>query len=155
MIEVRKPTTGDLRRVLPDVRQADMEEWYAGTGQLFHFSALQAILSKGFRKVALEDGLPLCFWGADAVPGEDRKGVVWMFATNHAKVRWLRLNKVLRPNLEDLHEEFGELSAYADCRNVVHHKWLLWLGFERREVVRFGPLNMPFQLFHRGDPKCA
>ena len=154
MIEVRVPKTGDLRKVLHDIRRADMEEWYAGTGQLFQFSALQAILGKDFKRVALKDDVPLCFWGASAAPGEGR-GMIWLFATNSAKNSWLRLNRVLRPNLDDLHSEFGDLSAYADVRNVVHHKWLLWLGFVERETVNLGPLNMPFKHFHKGDPSCA
>lgn len=144
MIQVREPTAGDFRSALPDVRREDIEEWYAATGQLFQRAALQAVLSKGHRMVALEDGRPLCFWGASG-------GVVWLFATNYAKTKALSLHRILRPNLDVIHGLFGNLDAYADARNTEHHRWLEWLGFQNRGAVPIGPFKMTF-LHYRKEP---
>lgn len=148
MLDVREPTTGDFRKALPDVRFEDMAEWYAGTGQLFQRSALQAILGGGFKQVALEGDLPLCFWGASKSP---EGGIVWLFATNYAKTKALALHRILKPHLNVLHDQFGTLHAYADKRNVAHHDWLEWLGFEALGAVPLGPLKMPF-IHYRKEP---
>lgn len=153
MLDVREPTSADFRKALPDVRFNDMAEWYAGTGQLFQFSAMRAVLSKGYRKVILEDGLPLCFWGVDwgsPVLGlEDVKATAWMFATNTAQDRFFPLHRILKPNLDEVLTTFGTIDAFADERNVVHHTWMKWLGFKQLETHLIGPLRMPFIRFRK------
>lgn len=142
MIEVRTPTRKDLKLALPDVRDADRREWYAATGGLFRREALKVLRGGGIKRVALEDGKPLCFWGAD-------QGVAWMFATNSAYPKATKLHRILEGYLQELHDAYGPINAYADARNTVHHRWMEWLGMERRETYLLGPFRMPFIHFYK------
>lgn len=148
MITVRKPVVADFDLVFHDIRMADMGEWYAGTGQLFHVGAMDAMMSSEVSLVALdEDDIPLCFWGGDG-------GRLWLFATNSAAKRAVSLHKILKPELDALTERWGFLYAFADSRNVTHHKWMRWLGFEEIAEIELPPFGLPFKTFTKEDT-CA
>jgi hypothetical protein len=142
MIEVREPTLADLKLANKDIRDADRREWYAGTGMRFRRASIKAIKGGGIKRVALEDGVPLCFWGCDG-------GVAWMFVSNAAYRKATTLHRILHKHLDELHEAYGPINAYADARNVVHHRWMEWLGMERRETYLLGPFRMPFIHFYK------
>lgn len=149
MITVRKPTCLHLKEVLHDIRPADMAEWYAGTGSLFGTAAQVAITDSEFARVALDEtDTPLCFWGGNG-------GKMWLFATKSAERRALSLHKILAVHLEEVEERWGLLSALADGRNVVHHKWLRWLGFEELAEIDIEPFGLPFKMFVKESAKCA
>lgn len=149
MIEVHRPAAGDLEMVLHDIRPQDIREWEDGSGRPFQVGATTAIMFGEFVRAAYdEDGVPLCFWGGD-------RGVVWLFATKAAERRALSLHKILAPNLKDLTNRWDLLTALADARNTLHHKWLEWLGFEFLETVATGPYGKPFKMYVKDDDRCA
>ena len=144
-VQVEEAHIEQVWEVLDDIRMADLSEWYAGTGKLFEYSVDITFAGNDQRRVALLDGVPLCFWGWN------REGEVWMFATNRAVTKAIALHKALGGCLEEMPDT---LTALADNRNTVHHKWLRWLGFKAVEEQFIAPLGLPFTLFTR-SPQCA
>jgi hypothetical protein len=148
-ITVQDANLEHLHNILPDVRPADLREWYAGTGSMFTQAATETLTSGGYQKVALLGNLPLCFWGVSTA------GEVWLFATTTAERYALGLHRVLRPELDKLFDIAPRLTALADSRNTKHHLWLDWLGFTLEEEVGAGPFGLPFKLYTKEAPSCA
>lgn len=141
-VTVEDATLEHVFQVIDDVRTADHAEWYAGTG-IFFEDAITAVFEdfpEEPKKVALVDGLPVCFWGWDEAGG------VWMFATVTAERNAIALHRVLHSEVNKMPPR---LVAIADDRNVVHHRWLKWLGFEAIESGHYGPFGLPFTTFTR------
>ena len=140
VIKVARAKLGQVVPVLDDIRPADLREWYAASGRYF-FECLPDAFQSDICRVALDpSGKPLCFWGGSS-------GQLWLFATNAAERQALSLHKVLVPNLRELEVAWPVLTALADARNVVHHRWLRWLGFEALSELPFGPFGLPFIMF--------
>ena len=148
-VTVEDATLAHVTSVLDDIRPADPREWYAGTGLFFEEAIKHVFTGEGYRKVALLDGLPLCFWGVD--PG----GNVWLFATETAEKYDLKLARLLKPELGKLLDIEPRLIALADARNTRHHVWLRWVGFTYREEFPVGPFGMDFKLFTKEAEPCA
>jgi hypothetical protein len=148
-LTVEDADRGHFMAAFDDIRRADMAEWFAGTGELFHVGAIEAVESSEVSKVALDEGgRPLVFWGGTG-------GRVWLFASEIAVPRSLSLHRILRPWLDDLHGRWPLIYAVADKRNVVHHKWMRWLGFSSLPEVYLPPFYLPFIVFTREDQPCA
>lgn len=124
-----RPSLLDVVKVFDDIRQVDKDEWYAGSGSDDFISlTCGAIDHCPYVRMAMINGTPALFWGA-------YKGNLWLFATNQA-VRYSKsLHKALLPEIAKLQAEFGDLEAYSDIRNPVHHRWLEWLGFKKGNTI--------------------
>ena len=149
MILVRPPTTFDLARALPHVRPQDIREWETASGLPFPQAATSTILSDTFGRCAvLVDGTPLCFWGG-------HEGAVWLFATTQGEDRWRALHRILQPHLQELVGRWPVVTALADSRNRLHHRWLERLGFEFVGEILSGPFDAPFKMYVKDDHQCA
>lgn len=142
-VTVEDATMAHVEAVEDDIRVADMREWYAGTGRPFLEAVAGAFKSADPKRVALLDGLPICFWGWDP------EGNIWLFATDTAVEHFFPLHRVLRPELARIHAQCPKLTAKADARNTVHHEWMRWLGFKEVGVEHFAPFGLPFLTFTR------
>ncbi|MER9178937.1 hypothetical protein [Mesorhizobium sp. M0767] len=138
-----------LPPVLDDIRDADLQEWYAGTGKPFSVGAFLKLQQEGYKKVARLDGKALCFWGVD------EGGDIWLFATNQAERNALALHRVLHPELDKMFALHPKLKALSDSRNTVHHLWLTWLGFKEEDELFIAPFGLPFKLFTKEATPCA
>lgn len=150
-VSVEKATMVHFDAAFPDIRRADMAEWFAGTGDLFHIGATRCLEESEVSLVALSgDGFPLCFWGGTG-------GRLWLFATETAERHALSLHRILRPELDYLMHRWGLLYAVADARNTVHHTWMRWLGFTQMPAIELPPFDLPFITFilDSEDQRCA
>ena len=139
----------------PDIRQEDVEEWSAGTALPFTATVSSVLEEPGGDVLAVFDedsGDCYCIWGCYRKDQENR---VWLIATNAAVPRAVPLHRLLKPQLQALHDRYGDLWAYPHVNNEVHHVWLNWLGFHQEPgTYLFGPLEAPFLKFKRRNP-CA
>jgi hypothetical protein len=151
------PATADhAMAMLPHVRGKDRGEWVAGTGESTRQRLVAAVLDpSGFARAIFAEGMevPLILWGAGAAetPGV---GQAWLIATNAAERLAFSLHRLLKPELQILDTTFPRCVAYSDKRNVVHHQWLTWAGFDLVEERKMGPFNLPFYVYERTAP-CA
>lgn len=149
MIEVHRPTAGDLERVLHDIRPEDIREWEDGTGRPFQVGATTAIMFGEYVQAAYDEtGTAMVFWGGD-------RGILWMFATKSAERVGTFLHLRLARRIREVESRWDLLTALADARNVKHHKWLEWLGFEYLETVPTGPFEKPFKMYVKDTAPCA
>lgn len=141
-VVVTSLTSDIVKSAMVDIRPEDQMEWIAGIGT----DVASGLMSYGWgtgKAALLEDGTPLCFWGAE----DD--GYVWLAATKTAESNVLLLHRVLKRELNELHHKVGGLYCWADARNKVHHKWLEWCGFTFVEEKPWGLLGLPFRHYRR------
>lgn len=140
-VTVEDASLEQVLSVLPDIRPADLREWYGGTGRWFEEAVAEVFQDETPKRVALVDGIPAVFWGWDS------NGSIWLFATKRAEEYALPLHRILRPQLAEILKDHPVVSAVADSRNTKHHEWLHWLGFRSGEVVHCAPFGLPFIVF--------
>lgn len=139
-VHVEPLTVEHVSLAASDIRRADLMEWLAVLGETpaEHLAAGDWY----FARCALsEAGEPLCMWGTE------RDGSVWLVATNKAVPVALSIHRCLREEFQMLLEVAPEPHCWADSRNILHHKWLEWLGFEEVDEAPYGPLGLYFKLF--------
>ncbi len=137
--------------IMGDVRQADLEEWFMGTGLMTHKLLLEGRTGAGdlTRALVNEHGKCLCMWGV--FPDEDRSNVgrLWLIATNEAANRGKAIHKLWRRELKVLHAKYPKLEAWSYHKNTLHHKWLRVIGFELMGSGKRWPFLQEFHLFMR------
>ncbi|TPJ33676.1 hypothetical protein [Mesorhizobium sp. B2-8-3] len=148
-VTVEDATMEHVFSVLDDIRLEDYAEWWAGTGEPFEEAVTRTFELGDPKRVALLDGIPLCFWGWHP------DGTVWLFATDQAVNFALPIQRHLRPELARIQAELPVIKATADARNTVHHVWLRWCGFEEHGEVHLAPFGLPFKVFTRKASPCA
>jgi len=138
-------------------RSEDKLEWERGLGVPFEESFSSA-LAADKQAVAMFDsnGTPVCVWGGFV---HNPYGLyVWLVATRAVDKLNLSAHRHLKNELNKLHKRCDTLVAVADSENVVHHRWLTWLGFKKQEVVHIQPrphsVPHPFIVFRRTNT-CA
>jgi hypothetical protein len=147
MAWVRAAAEVDVDFIARNMREADRMECAA------HGKSPYLALSEGFQCslpcfTGMVDDRPVVMFGV--VPLGDGIGSIWLLGTdaitNEIPVAFLRWTKRLLPVLT---EPFTLVCNAVDKRNVVHVKWLRWLGFTFIREVRLGPSDLPFYEFAR------
>jgi len=76
------------------------------------------------------DGRPMGMWGV--VPQRLDTGCIWMLCTDDLaqdRLNAMRFLREARVHLDRIQNRYKVLCNFADARNVVHIKWLRWMGF--------------------------
>lgn len=143
------PTREDVRRLVADVRPHDRDEWVAFTGcpMLPYLEAAIEHPALIFKRI--EDGYPLCVFGAHSLPPDYEQrftgaGLLWFAATNKGYEHLPDLAVLTEAAIRFLHMQFPHLVAFTDARNFEHHQWLVTLGFDFTDYVELGPWSLPF-----------
>lgn len=153
-VHIEKARRDHLPPILDDIRAADLREWAAGTGSADLVDGLDRVFQEDrYAKAACdESGMALCMWGVDNLP--DGSGWVWLFATNRAVPLFLPIHRHLKSELGAILSRWPTLHAYSDARNLLHHRWLGWLGFTYGREVPLGPFGLPFKHYTK-EALCA
>ena len=147
MAWVRAAAEVDVDFIARNMREADRMECAA------YGKSPYLALSEGFQCslpcfTGMVDDRPVVMFGV--VPLGDGIGSIWLLGTdaitNEIPVAFLRWTKRLLPVLT---EPLTLVCNAVDKRNVVHVKWLRWLGFTFIREVRLGPSDLPFYEFAR------
>lgn len=140
---MRESMPGDTWLMLPDVRQADIDE-LAALGVTPEHAIRYGLQHSSVTWTAFFDGHAGAMFG---VVDRDGFGVPWaVFTTviDRMPVTFLRasrryLDQLARP-----------LVNYVDARNTKTVQWLSWLGFAIDDPEPFGIHGEPFHRFWRG-----
>jgi hypothetical protein len=91
------------------------------------------------------EGKPAAIFGAHPSPIDPKLGYIWLLgspAISEFATTFLRQSKAW---LEVASKDFDVVANYVDCRNDLHLKWLVFLGFELGQVVeQYGHEKRPF-----------
>jgi hypothetical protein len=127
-----RPTrVADIPYVAEYMRDEDVAEVQAFSGNTPQESLLHSFF-RGDPCMTMigRDGRPMGMWGV--VPQEGSLGTIWMLCTDDLARD--RLNSIwflreARNHLDQVQRRYKVLFNLADARNVVHIKWLRWMGF--------------------------
>jgi len=142
MIRVEDLTLQHVKSAHEDIRMEDRMEWLAagGVDVIEHFEVHPP--QAGDRVALDEGGNVMCLWGSRGDPAH-----VWLVATDSAVPRARAIHRHLKSELSVILERHPTIECWADSRNVKHHEWLHWLGFEYVTEEFYGVLGLPFKHF--------
>lgn len=127
-----RPTrVADIPYVAEFMREEDVAEIKAAAGH----DPQRALLHSFFKgdpcmTMVGRDGRPMGMWGV--VPQRDDVGCVWMLCTDDLvrdRINSMRFLREAPGHLNRIQARYRVLFNFADARNVVHIKWLRWMGF--------------------------
>lgn len=157
----RKSIPSDVQAVAPFMRQADKDEVAARDPNMTPEQALQLgyDLSAPCNTMVLTKGeRPVGMWGVVPVNENARVGVLWMLGTDDlvsdpkAARRLLVECKKLLPVILSV---YPVLTNVIDSRNLIHLKFIEWLGFEIYDTnpvdqngVKFYPFRLTEEIYN-------
>ena len=146
----RFSTMEDAEKLAPVLREEDVQEVLAA-GSTSPLASLRrgVRFSKPAITVDDENGNPALMMGV--APSVDPEvGHIWLLSSDIITRRPTTFLRQSRPWLEFFHSRYPVLTNRVDARNVVHIKWLRWLGFTfLKQYPGSGPGNYPFHEFVR------
>jgi len=144
---VRSFQAGDAARVAAHLRDADMAEIAAHSGSTPYAALCRGVLGSEIAcTVCSADATPVAVFGVGA------GGVVWLLGTDALTTSPLakQFLRECRLHVALLQERYPLLHNVIDERNVVHIRWLRWMGFVfLRRILHFGVGQRPFLEFAR------
>lgn len=153
---VREASVLDAIRLAPRLRQEDKDEIKAASGHSPEAALVEGVfVSDPCWTVFSDEDEPIVMFGVAPSFVED-VGSPWLLAAPEVEKIAIPFLRGGFAYLKQMHERYPLLFNFADARNVVHLKWLRWLGFkfiQRHET--FGVEQRPFiefvRLEHVGD----
>lgn len=151
MIEYRHSVLPDIYKLAKDLRQADIDEVLATTGESPQKALFRGFISSTecFTLYHEQTGEPVAMFGYRVIEPKVLASI-WMLGSERlfeGRWRFLRKSAVW---IDYLNTKADLLYNTVDQRNTLHIRWLNWLGFKFVRVIPdFGPSKMPFVEFAR------
>ena len=148
-----RPTrVADIPYVAEFMREEDVAEVRAHSGHTPQESLLHSFFAGSPCMTMIgRDGRPMGMWGV--VPQHGDIGTIWMLCTDDLvrdRLNSMRFLREARGHLDRVQLRYRVLFNFADARNVVHIKWLRWMGFTFiSSHPRFGTEGRLFHEFVR------
>lgn len=146
-VEVVRATMEHVEALLPHVRQADIDEFYAAS-----LRTPAEVLEQGLRISTVSwagmiDGQTATIFGV--APGSllSGKGVPWLVGSELLEGHQKAFLRRARPALAAMLDIYPYLENYVDERNVTAKAWLHWMGFKLKDAEPVGALGYPFHHF--------
>lgn len=143
------PRIRDAWSLEADIRQCDREEWVMASGRPVGSCLVEALSLPNTRVVLNEDGKCLAMWGHVSDPKKSGVASAWMVATNEALRRVHEMHRFFKDGITEMHKDHHTLIASAAHHNVVHHRWMLRMGFKQTDLDTRNELGFRFILFTR------
>lgn len=129
----------DVEYVANNMRVEDIAECAAGG--LTPFDALHSGVTSGITYTLVDKyEMPVALLGVTKTSQEAQDGLIWLLGTPVLEQYPMTFLRRCKPVLEALYDEANVdlLWNHTHKPNIVHHKWLKWLGFSfLREVGDF------------------
>lgn len=146
-VDVSPAVPADIEELLPNVRQADIDEFEAASGQ-----NAREVLEIGIRVSRVSwtgriNDEVVCIFGVAGMSLMSRKGAPWLVGSDRLEGSSKAFLRRCRKYAVKMLEEYPELENYVDQRNEIAIRWLKWLGFEFDEAAPYGLAGLPFHRF--------
>lgn len=144
----RDATAEDVVYVACHLRKEDKAEIQAGSG----VHPIQALMhgyhdSDPCYTMIAKSGNPFGMFGVVEHPEDPSIAFIWMLATDEIEENKIAFGRGSKKFIEELSQRYRILQNSADARNVLHLKWLKWLGFTFTTVSTQGVEGRPFVEF--------
>ena len=140
-------TPAHVAALLPHVRQADIDEFMAASGQTPAQVLRLGLATATQAWAGLADGEVACVFGVSPTSLVCGSGAPWLAGSalidKHARA-FIRLNREFLP---EMLAGYRHLENYVDARNTQAIRWLRWLGFTIHDAVPYGVARLPFHRF--------
>jgi hypothetical protein len=154
---MRRAHREDVEHIVARLRQADRNEVRAATGLPAEL-VMNGCIDVSDRAWTLEtgEGEPVALLGTQPIYDYPQFGWVWMVATDELVNHSYEFLRRCRSGLSEVYGDYQALTNFVDARNVVHIKWLRFMGFKFLRVIPdFGAHALPFIEFAGINPKCV
>ncbi|WP_272962327.1 phage protein Gp13 family protein [Alcanivorax jadensis] len=146
-VEVSPAVPADIDELVPHVRQADIDEFLACSGQ-----SPREVIEDGLKhsRVAWTgriDGEVVCIFGVVGYSLLSNRGAPWLVGSDRMEGGSKAFLRRCRKYAIKMLREYPELANYVDARNATAIRWLKWLGFEFDEPEPYGVAGLPFHRF--------
>ena len=119
------------------MRQEDKDEIWHLARKLPMEALEDAMEVCDYNKAVLLDGKVVCIFGVGGPKGG--MGVPWMLASDLLKDISKPFLRECKEYVQEMSRGYTSLYNVAWSKNVVHIKWLQWLGFEIKPAIPMGP----------------
>jgi len=153
---IRPATLEDVLYLAPRLRQADKDEIQAVTGAHPALVLPQCFkLTRTAWTCTGMSGEPVGLIGIQDVEGIPELGWVWALFTDVLEKYPFTFLRLSRQYHDIMHLHHPVVTNHVDERNIVHIRWLRWMGFSfLRRIERWGAESRPFLEFGKLQ-KCA
>lgn len=146
-VEIIPATAEHAAEMLPLIRQADIDEFYAAALIEPDEVLRRSMSASSVCWAGLVDGEVVCIFGVCPASLLTGFGVPWLVATNRLERVQVTFLRHCRPVLSQMLAIYPRLENFVDTRNTAAKSWLHWLGFTLHEPKPYGALQYPFHHF--------
>lgn len=146
-VEIVPVTDEHIAAMLPNIRQADRDEFAAAAGMLPVEVIGRAMKSASVSAAGLINGQVVTIFGISPASIITGRGVPWLISTELMAQQPVTFLRHCRPALRDMSQGYRFLENYVDARNHAAKAWLHWLGFRLEEPAPYGLMGLPFHHF--------
>ncbi|WP_059244410.1 hypothetical protein [Escherichia albertii] len=147
-VQIVPATREHIVAILPYVRQADILEFLAVTGQTPEQVLELGLRVSTFACAGLINGHVVTIFGVAPASMIGGCGLPWLVSTDALEQYPRTFLRQCRPVVDVFLSVYPRLENYVDTRNHVAIAWLRWLGFRLEEPAPYGMLGLPFHRFH-------
>ncbi|WP_338506408.1 hypothetical protein VRB95_11030 [Erwinia aphidicola] len=146
-VEIIPTTQQHIDELLPHVRQADKDEFWA-TAMMTADQVLQYGLKHSTGCwTGLADGAVVTIFGVTPASLLTGYGTPWLVASDRLDQYSRAFIRHSRPLLAAMLTRFPRMENYVDARNTAAKQWLHWMGFTIHDPEPAGPFELPFHKF--------
>lgn len=149
MHQIIPTTAAHIEAILPFVRQADVDEFWAFDHKTPRQALIQSLQSSTDVRTGMVDGQVICIFGVAPVSVLCGQAMPWMVGSTlldkYARI-FLKHDKSI---VDDWLKTYPHLFNYVDERNGKAKLWLKRLGFILSEAEPKGKERLPFHYFER------
>lgn len=147
---LRRSVCWDAWSMMQDVRQADLDEWAKSLKGGLQGHLWDSVLLSDEAWTVMDDRDRSChlMYGVVGV-GKGCPAITWMVATNRAQMDALWLCARLRPYYTEFFKQWPLTECFSAPENIVHHRWLQWLGYHHARTLSWGAYGHNFFHFKR------
>ena len=136
----------DVKLLYKNLRQEDIDEIKANSNTNPYHALYTGVQYSHLPLTVMEDDRPVMIMGV--IPHGKKLGMIWLLSSPEIENISIPFLRNCRGVLDLYHKSFPVLYNYIDARNLVHLKWLRWLGFnfikvhynfgyEKRKFIEF------------------
>lgn len=122
----RATTNGDVEYVASRLREADLREIQAVTGE----TPLAALNNGRENSQPCLTGIyrnePICIFGV--IPASDSQAIIWLLGTDRIEAARKPFLRLTREFISEWSQQYSKLYNIVDSRNTTHIRCLEWAG---------------------------
>lgn len=146
-VEIIQATTDHAAAMLPFIRQADIDEFYAAALIEPDEVLRRSMTASSVTWAGLVDGEVVAIFGVCPASLLTGFGVPWLVGSERLESVQITFLRHCRPVLAQMLALYPRLENFVDTRNTAAKSWLHWLGFTLHEPKPYGALQYPFHHF--------